>query len=323
MRRRDFIGLIGAAAWSISAHAQPKPAVIGILGSGYADTSAIFLDAFKQGLHDNGLNEGHDYVLDVRWAKGDYARFQALATELAQADPRVILATTIAAARAAQRTFPATPIVMTGLIDPVGAGLIGSLSRPGGNTTGLSNVVQDVTLKGLEILRIVAPTATRIAVLLNSANPENLSIFEDLKVHVGTIGMTVEAVQILLPNELDAKFEGLARLHPDALLVLGDSTLVNLRERIATLALREHLLVVSSIPELTDAGGLIGYGPPRKAIYRRAAYYVTKILQGSKPSDLPVEQPTLIELSINLTTAKKLGVNIPDTLLARADRVIE
>jgi putative tryptophan/tyrosine transport system substrate-binding protein len=235
----------------------------------------------------------------------------------------VIVVTTIAAARAAQRAAPSTPIVMTGLIDPVGAGLIERLSRPGGNTTGISSMAQDMTAKGLELLRIIIPTATTTAALFNPANPGNRLIIEDLKSQAGTIGVTLQPVQFKTPGELDSTFEAMARHRPDALLVVGDATLIDLRERVAALTLRHHLVVVSSIPELTDAGGLIGYGASRKDIYRRAANYVKKILAGSKPADLPVEQPTLIELSINLKTAKELKVSIPDTLLARADRVIE
>jgi putative tryptophan/tyrosine transport system substrate-binding protein len=325
MKRREFITLLGGTVvgWPIGARAQNKSAAIGMLGSGFADSSAILLDAFKEGLRENGLNEGRDYVLDVRWAEGDYARFTAFASELAQRNSSVIVVTTIAAARAAQRAAPSTPIVMTGLIDPVGAGLIERLSRPGGNTTGISSMAQDMTAKGLELLRIIIPTATTTAALFNPANPGNRLIIEDLKSQAGTIGVTLQPVQFKTPGELDSTFEAMARQRPDALLVVGDATLIDLRERVAALALRHHLVVVSSIPELTDAGGLIGYGASRKDIYRRAANYVKKILAGSKPADLPVEQPTLIELSINLKTAKELKVSIPDTLLARADRVIE
>lgn len=322
MRRRDFIMLFGvvAAAGPRAARAQ-QPVVIGVLGSGFADSSAILIDAFKQGMGENGLAEGRDYVLDVRWAEGDYTRFAALAAELTQRKSSLIVVSTIAAARAAQQTAPTTPVVMTGLIDPVGAGLIASLARPGGNTTGLSSMAQDMTAKGLELLRTVIPTAKTIAALFNPANPGNHLIMEDVRIQAATLGMTIRPIEFNGPAALDATIEAAAG--HDALLVVGDATLIDLRERIAALALRHRLPIVSSMPELTDAGALIGYGPPRREIYRRAATYVKKVLDGDKPADLPVEQPTLIELSINMRTAKTLGIAIPDIMLVRAERVIE
>jgi putative tryptophan/tyrosine transport system substrate-binding protein len=329
MRRREFITLVGGAAaapsllWPLAARAQSNPAAIGVLGSGFPASSAILIEAFKQGMRENGLTEGRDYVLDVRWAKGDYTRFVALADELVQRKVGVIVATTIAAAHAAQRAAPGTPIVMTGLIDPVGAGLIASLARPGGNTTGISNMAQDMTSKGLELLRTMVPTARTFATLFNPANLGNHLIMEDVRTQANTLGVTIQPIEFKGPAELDAIFETAASNGPDALLVLGDATLIDLRERIAALALRHRLPTVSSLPELTDAGGLIGYGPSRRDIYRRAANYVRKVINGAKPADLPVEQPTLIELSINMKTAKTLGIAVPDSLLARSNRVIE
>lgn len=322
MRRREFITLLGVAAtWPAMARAQSKPAVIGVLGSGFGPSSAILIAAFKQGLGENGLAEGRDYVLDVRWAEGDYRRFAALAAELSQRKSSLIVVTTIAAARSAQQAAPTIPLVMTGLIDPVGAGVIASLARPGGNTTGISSMSQDVTAKGLELLRVVIPTAKTIAALFNPDNPGNRLIMDDVRTQAATLGMMIRSIEFKAPAALDAAIQAAAG--HDALLVVGDATLIDLRERIAALALRHRLAIVSSVPELTDAGALIGYGPSRREIYRRAASYVKKVLDGTKPADLPVEQPTLIELSINMQTAKVLGIAIPDGLLARADRVIE
>jgi putative tryptophan/tyrosine transport system substrate-binding protein len=294
-----------------------------MLGSGFADSSAIFVDAFRQGMHGNGLIEGRDYVLDVRWAEGDYARFPALAAELARRDCSVIVVTTIAAGRVAQRVTPTTPLVMAGFIDPVGAGLITSLARPGGNTTGISSLSHDTTAKGLELLQAAIPMVNTIAVLFNPANPGNRQIMDDILNQAKTRRVTIRPVEFNGPAMLDATLEAATGGGPDALLVVGDAALNDLRERIATLALRHRLPTVSSMPEFTDAGGLIAYGPSRRDMYRRAATYVKRILAGTKPADLPVEQPTLIELSINLQTAKVLGISIPDGLLARADRVIE
>jgi putative tryptophan/tyrosine transport system substrate-binding protein len=322
MRRREFLALAGGmAAWPHASRAQSKPAVVGMLGSGFAASSAILIDSFKQGMRENGLSEGHDYVLDVLWAEGDYTRFATLVSVLMQHKPNVIIVTTIAAARTAQQLAPATPLVMTGLIDPVGAGLIASLARPGGNTTGISNLVQDVTVKGLELLRTAVPKAKLIATLFNPANPGNRLIISELRTQAEMHGLAITAVEFRGAETLEATFGSAA--NDDALLILGDSALLDLRERIATLALQHKLPSVTSTPEFTDVGALIGYGPSRKDIYRRAAVYVKKVLNGERPGDLPVEQPTRIELSINLKTARTLGITIPDSLLARADRVIE
>jgi putative tryptophan/tyrosine transport system substrate-binding protein len=325
LRRREFVILLGgsAAAWPRVARGQLKPAIIGVLGSGSAQSSAFLIDALKEGMSENGLAEGRDYVLDVRWAEGDYKRFAALAANLRERKSSVIIATTIAAARAAQQVAPATPIVMTGLIDPVGAGLIASLARPGNNTTGISNMIQDMSAKGLELIREVIPTAKTIAVLFNPNNPGSRLILEDVRSQAAKLGMTTQPIEFMGSAVLDATIETAAGR--DALLVVADSALLDLRERIAGLALRSRLPTFSSIPEFTDGGALVGYGPSRRDSYRRAATYVKKVLEGAKPADIPVEQPTLIELSINMQTAKalKLGIVIPNALVARAERVIE
>jgi putative tryptophan/tyrosine transport system substrate-binding protein len=298
--------------------ARPSPRKASRL---WAESSAFLIDAFKEGMNGNGLTEGRDYVLDVRWAEGDYTRFAALAFELLERKSSVIIVTTIAAARAAQQVAPATPLVMTGLIDPIGVGLIASLARPGNNTTGISNMIQDMSAKGLELIREVAPTATTIAALFNPNNPGSRLILEDVRSQAARLGMTIQPIEFKGSAVLDTTLEAAAGR--DALLVVADSTLLDLGERIAGLALRHRLPTFSSIPEFTDAGALVGYGPSRRDSYRRAATYVKKVLEGAKPADIPVEQPTLIELSINLKTAKALGIEIPPTLLARAHEVIE
>ena len=324
MRRREFITFLGnAAAWPLAARAQQQAARIGFLVSGAADSFAIFVDAFKQGMRDNGMVEDRDYVLDLRFADGDYGRFPTFASELAQRKPAVIVVTTISAARAAQRVSATIPIVMTGLIDPVGQGLIASLARPGGNTTGLANLAQDVMPKLVEILRATFPTIEVIAVLFNPSNPANRELSKAMPAQASSIGVTVRLVEFRTAGELDATFAELAQQPPEALVVMSDAALYDLREPISALALRHRLPTIAYVPEFTDAGALMSYGPPRRAMYRRAADYVKKILTGAKPADLPVEQPTQVELSINLQTAKALGITIPDTVLARADRVIE
>ena len=302
---------------------QKDPVRLAFLGSGTAESSAILLDSLKDGLRENGLIEQRDYIIDVRWANGAYDRFPAFAHELSQSHPRVMLVTTIAAARAAQRLAPPVPVVMTGLINPVDAGLIKSLARPGGNTTGVSSMIQDITTKSLEFLLAMVPKATVVAALYNPANPTNRPMFEEAQAYAAARGLKLRAVELKSPAELDGTFAALMNGQPDALLIISDATLIDLRERVAALALQARIPTSSSIPKMTDAGALIGYGPPRRDFYRRSATYVKKILDGANPADLPVEQPTLIEMSINLKTAKILGIAVPDALSARADRVIE
>jgi putative ABC transport system substrate-binding protein len=322
LKRREFIIVLGSAVvWPQVARGQFKPAIIGVLGSGSARSSAFLIDALKEGMNENGLVDGRDYVLDLRWAEGDYSRFAALALELLQRKPNVIIVTTIAAARAAQQVAPATPIIMTGLIDPVGVGLIASLARPGNNTTGISNMIQDMSAKGLELIREVIPAAKTIAVLFNPSNPGSRLILADVESEASRVGMKIQPIEFEGSGVLDATLETAAGR--DALLVVADSALLDLRERIAGWALRNRLPTFSSIPEFTDGGALVGYGPSRRDSYRRAATYVKRVLEGAKPADIPVEQPTLIELSINMQTARALGLAIPNALFARAQRVIE
>jgi putative tryptophan/tyrosine transport system substrate-binding protein len=325
MRRREFITLVGGAvaAWPLAARAQREAALVGFLISGSAGSFAIFVDAFRQGMRDNGMVEGRDYVLDLRFAEGDYRRFQILAAEVAKRNPAAIVVTTISAARAAQRASSTIPIVMTGLIDPVGQGLIASLARPGGNTTGLANLAQDVMPKLVEILRTTFPTIKVVAMLFNPANPANRKLSEAMPTQASSLGMTVRSVEFKAAAELDATFAALMQQPPEALVIMSDAALYDLREPISALALKYRLPAIAYVPEFTDAGTLMSYGPPRQTMYRYAAVYVKKILTGAKPSDLPVEQPTQVEFSINLRTAKALGITIPDTVLARADRVIE
>jgi ABC-type uncharacterized transport system substrate-binding protein len=325
MNRRTFIAVLSgaAAAWPLAARAQKTATLVGFLISGGADSFAIFIEAFKQGMRDNGLVEVQDYVLDLRYADGDYSRFPILAAEVVRRKPAVIIVTTISAARAAQGASSTIPIVMTGLIDPVGQGLITSLARPGGNTTGLANLAQDVMPKLVEILRGTFPTIRDIAVLFNPANPANRELSKAMPAQAGSIGVTVSLVEFTTAGELDATFAALARRPPEALVVMSDAALYDLREPISALALKHRFPTIAYVPEFTDAGALMSYGPPRRAMYHRTAEYVKKILTGANPADLPVQQPTQVELSINLRTAKALGITIPDTVLARADRVIE
>jgi putative ABC transport system substrate-binding protein len=325
MKRRDFMGAFGAfasaaAAWPRPAHAQKGPARVALLGSGWAQSSAIFVEALTEGLREHGLIEGRNYELDLRWAEGDYGRFPALAAEVLRRNPAVILASTISGVQAAQRT--AVPVIMLHINDPVANGLIASLGRPGGNVTGLANLNENLTPKLLDILRAILPEARAVAALFNPANPSNRLLLDGARGEAASRGVTLRPVEFDDPAALDTAFDALQD-RPDALMVLGDATLLDLRERIAALALRHRLAAISTYPELTAAGGLVSYGTRRREFYRRAGYYVRRILDGAKPADLPVEQPARFELSVNLKTAKLLGIPVSDTFLARADEVIE
>jgi putative ABC transport system substrate-binding protein len=324
LRRREFITLLGGAvAWPIVALAQKEPARIGFLGSGAAESSVIFVDAFRQGLRDHGLVEGRDYVIDLHFAEGDYARFSTFATELVHRKSAVIVVTTIRAAQEAKRATSTIPIVMTSLIDPVGQGLIASLARPGANITGLANLADDVMPKLVEILNTVLPTAKVIAILFNPANPANRKVVENTALQAESIGVKLSPVEFKGRDQLPNTFSLLMRQPPSALVVMSDAAIYDLRADISALLLQHRLPSIAYVPEFVDAGALLGYGPPRAPMYRRAADYVKKILDGAKPSDLPVEQPTHVELWVNLKTAKVLGISIPDRVLVRAEKVIE
>jgi putative tryptophan/tyrosine transport system substrate-binding protein len=233
------------------------------------------------------------------------------------------MVTTIAAARAAQRATSVIPIVMTTMNDPVGNGIVASLARPGGNTTGMATLNQDVAPKLVEFLHAVVPNATTAAVLFNPANPSNGVFLDSVRVQTAPLGIAVQDFAVNAPDELTTAFGKIAAQRPDALLIMPDAATLDLGGRIAALALQHRIPIVSTDSDLTGAGGLISYGVSRRESYRRSAYFVKKVLDGVKPADLPVEQPTRILLSVNLKTAKALGLTFPPTLLATADEVIE
>ena len=324
MKRRTFIGLIaGAVAWPLASRAQKQPTVIGWLGSGSGRSSQTFVDSLKQGLGESDLKEGRDFVLDLRWAEGRYDRFPLLAKELLADKVDIIVATTISAVRAAQQATSTVPIVMTSITDAVGAGLVASLAHPGGNTTGISNLNEDLTPKLIDFLRELLPAARKIAAIANPRNPSTDVLFRSLQTNAGSFGASVTRFEIPSPSATEAIFELIPERGFDVIVVVPDAALIDLREALASNAVKRHIPMISTIPELTDAGALMGYGPPRRELHRRAGFYIKRIIAGAKPSELPVEQPQLIELSINSKTASILGIRIPNGILVRADRVVE
>jgi putative ABC transport system substrate-binding protein len=327
MRRREIIGLAGVtvSAWPFVARAQKATIRIGFLASGTAASanSGAQIDSIKQGLRDNGLMEGRDYVLVSRFAAGHYERFPQMARELADAGARVILVNTIASVRAAQSLTPPVPVVMLAINAPVETGLIASLARPGGYTTGMATLNEDLTSKLIELQRDVVPKATTIAALFNPANPTNPAFVVKLRAVASAMKMTVLPVPLKSPDELDSVFSTLVAQRPDTLQFVSDSGNLDLSDRVAALALTHRLPSFATTTAYTKLGGLLSYGANAQTLFVRAAYYVKRILDGANPGDLPVEQPTKIELVINLKTAKALDLTLPPALLSRADELIE
>jgi putative ABC transport system substrate-binding protein len=283
----------------------------------------VFVDAFLQGMRDHGYVDGRNVDIVYRFADGYVERLPALAEELVHLRPSVILAPASGPAVAAKKATSTIPIVTPALADAVHLGLIVSESRPGGNVTGIAPYVAGLPAKQMELAREVVPSATKVGVLTNLDDPKAPPQWRELQVAGQELGVKVVAAEARTPDELDAAFQTLARQRVDVIVVLQTSMLITERRRIAALAATSRLPAVYGYREHVDDGGLISYGVDLRECFRRSAYFVDKILNGTAPSDLPVEFPTKLELVINLRTAKTLGVKLPPILLARADEVIE
>jgi len=324
MRRREFIaGLGSAVAWPLVAQAQqPAMPVIGFLNGGLPDGYATNVAAFRQGLKETGYVEGQNVAIEYRWAEGQYDRVPAMAAELVRRQVAVIVANTPGnlAAKAATTTIP---IVFTIASDPVQIGLVGSLARPGGNVTGATQFGVEVTPKQLELAHELVPTATVIAVLVNPTNPISANVLGELQAAARILGVQLHVLHASAERELDTVFASLGQLQAGALVIGPDPLFVARSEQLAALALRHRVPTISFIREFVAAGGLTSYGGSNPDMYRIAGVYAGRILKGEKPSDLPVQQTTKVEMIINLKTAKALGLTIPETLLATADEVIQ
>jgi putative ABC transport system substrate-binding protein len=281
------------------------------------------VEAFRQGLREFGYVEGQNVAIEYRWADGRFEQLPALAEDLVRLKVDVIVAAVTQASLAAKRATGAIPIVMVAVSDPVGSGLVASLARPGANITGTSSMTAEVVGKQLELLKQTVPKISRVAALWNPANPIFQAIQrKETEAAARTLGVQLRIVEARGPDEIESAFATIARERTRALLVLGDPVFRSHRKRIADLAANGRLPTVSGTTEFVDAGGLMAYGPSFTDMNRRAAYYVDRILKGTKPADLPVEQPTKFELIINLKAAKQIGLTIPPNVLARADKVI-
>jgi ABC-type uncharacterized transport system substrate-binding protein len=325
--RRRFLASLGAGVLAAPLAAKAGLAqgvpVIGLLWPGSASDVAPPRDSFRLGLHDLGYVEGSNVRLERRWSDGHDDRFPSLARELVDLKVDVIVAATVPAIRAAQRATATIPIVMILSSDPVRLGLVRSLGRPGGNTTGLASLTFDLSRKRLELLKEAMPKLIEVGVLLNPTNPAVRDGLSETSAAAHALGIKVRAFEVREPAELDAAFATILRLRPGALIVVPDPLLLTQAARIAELAMRNRVPAMYGAREFVAAGGLISYGIDFADHARGAARYVDKILKGAKPADLPVEEPTKFELVINLKTAKALGLTIPRSLLSLADQVIE
>ncbi len=325
MRRRSLLavaGIVLAARASVDARAQ-GPARLVWIGPGSAAAEVPRVASVRAGLAANGLAEGRDYVLEVLTADGDYQRFPSLAQQAVASRPALLLVSTILLVRAAQQATRTIPIVMVGTNDPVGAGLIDSLARPGGNTTGVASLSDQSSLKLVEMMRAALPAARQVSVLINPSNPTNRPIFESLRTAARSVGIEATAIEVATPGAIDAALPPPPAPQPEALIVVLDAMLVLLAGRIARIGVERRIAVLGSGREQAEAGGLLSYGPSLDDLIRRSAYFVKRILTGARPQDLPAEQPTKFDLTINLKTAKAIGVTFASNMLALADNVIE
>jgi ABC-type uncharacterized transport system substrate-binding protein len=311
-----------AVGLSVEAQQAKKVPRVGVLWLYSPAIASPFAEAFRQGLRELGYVEGKSIVIEYRHAEGKYDRLPSLAAELVRLNVDIIVTASTQAAQAGQQATRSIPIVMTVVSDPVESGLVGSLARPGGNVTGLSLMHPDLSGKRLELLKEVIPKLSRVAVLSNLSNPIIPPLLRETEAAARAVGVQLQVVEVRGPIELDSAFGAMTRDRAGALVVLPDGTFQNERRRIAALAAKGRLPTMYAWREAVDDGGLMAYGASVPDILRRAATYVDKILKGTKPADLPVEQPLKFELVINLKTAKQIGLTVPQSVLYRADKVI-
>jgi putative tryptophan/tyrosine transport system substrate-binding protein len=324
IRRREFITLLGgAAAWPVAASAQQgRPPIIGFMGESTPEGQRQWVAAFVQRLSERGWTEGRNITIEYRWAEGRNERFAEIAAELVRLKVDVIVTQGTPAVLAAKQATSVIPVVFAIAGNPVANGLVASLARPGGNVTGLTNQSADLAGKRIELLRDVTPRLRRLAIMANVDNPSVVLDVREVRVAAETLGLDVISVDIRRASDIAGGFSALAG-RADALYVAGDPLVTTNRTRLAILAASARVPTMHPNRENIEAGGLMSYGPNLPDLHRRAADFVDKILRGAQPANLPVEQPTKYDLVINLITATAIGLEVPATLLARADEVIE
>src|SRR3954470_15901648 len=329
MRRRDLITVLGGAmaAWPLAASAQQKAMpVIGVLSTGSpgpSSTSAPLMASFSQGLSEAGYVEGQNLAIAYRWAEGHYDRLPALAADLVGRNVDLIVATSPPSALAAKSATSTIPIVFRGGANPVGDGLVASLARPGGNLTGVSVLATEVTAKRLELLSELVPRAGVIALLVNPTNSAAERVIQEVQQAARAKGLQLHVLKASSENEIDTAFPSLVRLHADAPLVGADPFLSSRREQLVGLASRHAVPSIYAWREFAASGGLISYGASLTSAFRLLGTYAEKVLKGAKPADLPVQQSTTFELVINLRTARALGLTVPQSMLMKADELID
>jgi putative tryptophan/tyrosine transport system substrate-binding protein len=325
MRRREFITLLaGATAWPVAARAQQagKVPTIGFLGSGTPSAQGQWNAAFFQRLRELRWIDGRNIAIEVRWSEGRDERYSEIASQFVRLKVDVIVTSSTRAAIAAKQATAVIPIVFAVAGDPIGTGLVASLARPGGNVTGLSSQGTDTAKKLLELLRQVVPNLRRFAILFNVGNSGNMLEVGEIQAAARTLGLDAAIFEIGRIEDITRAFEAF-KGRVGALCILSDPLVNANRIRINTLALAARLPTIYQFREYVEAGALMSYGPNIPDLFRHAADYVDKILRGTKPADIPVEQPTRFDLVVNLTTAKRLGITVPEKLLATADEVID
>jgi putative ABC transport system substrate-binding protein len=325
MHRREFIGLLGGAtAWPFAAQAQQAAGKLYRIGyiTAASATPQIFASQ-AEFLRRLGWVEGKNVLFERRYADNRLDRLAEVAAELVSLNVDVIIASGTLAPLAAKRATSIIPIVMNSAGDPLGSGLVASLARPGGNVTGMSLMAPDLGGKRLELLKEVLPRLSRVAVIWNAANPYSAIVFKETQTAAQSLGIQVQSLEVQGTDDFDVAFAAARRERPDGLVAVEDPLTVTHRKIIADFAAKDRLPAVYGLREFVAAGGLMSYGANLADLFQRAAGYVDKILKGAKPADLPVEQPTKFDLVVNLKTAKAMGLDLPSTLLARADEVIE
>jgi putative ABC transport system substrate-binding protein len=326
MRRRGFLTMLGAAAIAprlAAAQQARKFPRIGFLGNSTPTLEAKLVGSFREGLRDLGYIENQNISIEYRWAEGKYERLPTLIAELIASKVDVIVTAGTPAALAVKKATASVPLVMVAVGDPVGTGLVASLAHPGGSATGLTSIAPELEGKRLELIKQAVPGVSRVAVLWNPANAYQIGDEKEVRAAAGVLGIPILSLALRTPEEFDAAFATILSERADAVMVLADRVFLHNRKGIIDFVTKNRLPTMNAYRELVEAGGLMSFGPNYAVMHRQAAAYVDKILKGAKPADLPVEQPARFEFVVNLKTAKALDIRFPQTILLRADEVIE